>query len=199
MFGLVAYGETHTPSELTVYYKEEDCLCKGIAAILANTRSVTRYWRNAEGNHLLEIPGTKLTLCKESTEIVTDFDVLGYEPRTGLLYYNGEPPSDELLEKFRSKKATLEFDADHSVWGLEISVEVKRKLKSYLSEGWTLLDKNGKTLTFVNEKPVKTELDPECQWIVVRSPALTKADFHRELDTLLAKYAHVLADAQSSP
>lgn len=191
--------QDYNPRQITLNYRDNISLGRAVGVLLAKG-SASSFKANADGSYTCEVGGTNILLRKKLVTIVADFDGLGYEPKSGLLYYDGQPPSEELLAKFAQKKCTLEFDPyaqqdDSVLW-----VQRRKAMLSYLKRGWTLLDKEGNEVRFFG-KELATELTPECLWApkprIIAQQQLTHGDFSSELQTLIAKYA-VLFNAQTN-
>ena len=185
------------PVQITLNYEDDLSLGRGVGLLLGSGHSPLSL-RLEDDGMTFRIDEQRVVLRKKKTTFITDFDSLGYDPKSKELYYEGQSLSEELLAKFAQKRCTLTFDPWAKQDNSELWVERRQAMLSYIKWGWTLLDSKGNELIFHALDESKSMLDPNSVWVIlistpvvaqVEPEKLTIEGFRQEIEAVVAKYA----------
>lgn len=144
------------------------------------------------------IAGLTLELHVRDKVRVTKFDNVDYDPQTQKLTYHAGELSEDATQKFQKKISELLFDPYANVKE-EVWQERQLALLPYINDGWTLLDRCGDQVEFVEPGNEDGSPNPRVKWAVYNSTAKKALEqkrndhrdfinFRKELAELLAKY-----------
>lgn len=186
--------------QITLNYYDATAFAIGVGIMKGRKHKAIANW-NKQGEYAFFVNGHTLILRLYKQAIVTDFDSLGYDPKSKDLFYEGQPLSEGLHEKFQNKQCTLQFNLYTGQDASPLWMERRKALLSYIKTGWTFLDAEDDRVTFFQPGKSATELDVHTPWeyqvtyvIGEKTPAkeeprtLTVDDFVEEIQALNKQY-----------